>query len=124
MLEMTYVNLPERGRFICLLRITSIAMANTIDLLQDLSNKNKFLPTDLTWDALLKQESALGFALVRGDGEPWGSVVCNIRPPAAATEACYRLQNPHSFSFHTLNSDQFAHAETETAVACTSLVLP
>lgn len=56
---------------------------------------------------MLKLESGLEFALVRGDGEPCNFVVCNIRLPAATIEACYRLQNPPSFCFHPLNNDQF-----------------
>lgn len=44
MSEMTYVNLLRRQRFICLLRITSLATANTIDLLQDPGNKTSSFP--------------------------------------------------------------------------------
>lgn len=44
MWEMTYVNLLRRQRFICLLRITSLATANTIDLLQDPGNKTSSFP--------------------------------------------------------------------------------
>lgn len=68
---MTYVSLPGRESFMCLLRITCIAMANTIDSLQDPSNENKFLPTNLNRDDRLKLESGLEFALVRGDGDPY-----------------------------------------------------
>lgn len=44
MSEMTYVKLLRRQRFICLLRITSLATANTIDLLQDPGNKTSSFP--------------------------------------------------------------------------------